>query len=132
LHCWRWLAWWLLLTAWTVALLTPQPAQLAQAVLTEQLDFLSSKALHISAYALLVGLAGWFELSGRMWWLLLPFLSLHAAATEYLQNFIPERTASWRDVGLDHVGMALGLLLCLSLKQLQKRCQEPFSAKKGS
>ena len=41
--------------------------------------------------------------------LLLAFLSLHAFGTEFLQQFVPERGPSLVDVGIDHVGLAIGL-----------------------
>jgi VanZ family protein len=35
-------------------------------------------------------------------------LSLHAVATEALQNLVPTRSGSLRDVGLDHLGILIG------------------------
>jgi hypothetical protein len=35
---------------------------------------------------------------------------LHAFATEYLQQFVELRTGSLLDVGIDHAGLAAGLL----------------------
>jgi len=42
---------------------------------------------------------------------LLAFLSLHAAGTEYLQQFVPGRTGLISDVVIDHIGLLLGLAL---------------------
>jgi VanZ family protein len=105
----RWLAWCVVLVAWTIALLTTEPVHVAEAVLAPRMLFPASKFLHVSAYALLAVLSGWLQVSFRFRWLLLVFLSLHAAGTEYLQQFVPERVPSLRDVGIDHVGIVLGL-----------------------
>jgi VanZ family protein len=94
---------------WTVALLTTQPVRVAQAVLPPPVRFPTAKLLHVAAYACLVALSGWLPVPRRLRWLLIVFLSLHALGTEFFQQFVPERTASWRDVAIDHVGMALGL-----------------------
>ncbi|HJT75763.1 MAG TPA: VanZ family protein [Gemmataceae bacterium] len=113
---WRWggvvlAVWVLLLAAWTVALLTPDPARFAGQVLPPQADFTLSKALHVTAYAVLAGLVGSLRPLGRYRWLLLAVLSLHGMGTEYLQQFVPTRGPSVRDVLLDHVGILLGALL---------------------
>jgi VanZ family protein len=113
---WRWgrvvlAAWLLLLAAWTVALLTPYPVQLANQVLPPPVEFPLSKALHVTAYAVLAALVGLLRPLGRYRWLLLAFLSFHGMATEYLQQFVPHRGPSLRDVGLDHIGILLGALL---------------------
>jgi VanZ family protein len=107
----RWLLWLLPLAAWTTALLTPQPVQLADAVLPDSLQFPSFKLLHVGAYAVLAVLAGWLRAPPRVRWLLLVFLSAHAMGTEYFQRFVPLRTPSWGDVGWDHLGLLLGLAL---------------------
>lgn len=113
---WRWggvllAVWVLLLAAWTVALLTPDPARFANQVLPPQTEFPLSKALHVTAYAVLAGLVGLLRPLGRYRWLLLAVLSLHGMGTEYLQQFVPLRGPSVRDVFIDHVGIALGTLL---------------------
>jgi len=106
--------WLLYIAAWSLALLTPHPIKVAQAVLPKETSFYYSKSLHVCAYAGLTVLTGWLLVSQRVRWLLLACVSLHAFATEYLQNFVPLRTGSWRDVGLDHIGIALGFLLTWS------------------
>jgi VanZ family protein len=95
--------------AWTIALLTTEPVHVAEAVLAKPMLFPASKFLHVSAYALLAVLSGWLQVSFRFRWLLLVFLSLHAVGTEYFQQFVPERFPSLRDVGIDHIGIVLGL-----------------------
>ena len=73
--------------------------------------FLASKVFHISDYALMVVLTAALPTSRGLRLLLLAFLSLHAGGTEFVQQFVETRTGTWRDVGLDHVGIALGLVL---------------------
>ena len=107
---WRWLAWSLFLLVWTVALLTPQPVQLADAVLPDDAIFPTSKLLHIMAYALLAILTAALPLQRQTRWWFLGLLVLHAAGTEFVQQFVPPRTGSLRDVGLDQVGLVLGVV----------------------
>jgi len=107
----RWLLWALYLLCWSAALLTPQPVRAADALLPEQALFSSFKVVHVSAYAGLAILTGWLPVRLRQRWLLLLVVSAHAFGTEFFQQFVPERYASWEDVGLDHLGIALGLAL---------------------
>ncbi len=101
--------WWLAVAVWTLGLLTPHPVRLSKELFTASVGFSLAKALHVSAYAVLTACIPWLGLRRGRWWLLV-FLSFHAAATEFLQQWVPERTASLRDVGLDHLGILLGLL----------------------
>src|SRR5439155_11145372 len=96
---------------WTALLLTPQPAQIADAVLNKEHAFYASKTLHVSAYAVLAILTGW--LNAPLPWrrLLMAFLSAHALGTEFFQGFVPHRYPSWADVGWDHLGIVWGLIL---------------------
>jgi VanZ family protein len=123
----RWLVCVVYVLAWTQALLTPDPLRYLVAMRTAmdlpvpedpdedpQLQwqaYVISKSLHVAAYALLAVLIGGLGLSRRFRWLLLVFMSLHAMGTEYGQLFVEGRHASWSDVGLDHVGIGLGLAL---------------------
>jgi hypothetical protein len=126
-----WLVWLVYVAAWTWALLVPNPGHLVRLLLglpesAEMGDvppdlrgqmllvlqsFYFSKGLHVTGYAVLTVLSAWLGVSGRWRWLLLAFLSAHALGTELLQNLEPSRHPSLRDVGLDHVGIALGLVL---------------------
>ncbi|MCS6852948.1 MAG: VanZ family protein [Gemmataceae bacterium] len=106
----RWLMWSGYLTLLTAALVTPQPTQAARQVLTETPAFVTAKIVHVAAYAVLAMLTGWLRPS-RHRWLFMAALVLHALGTEYVQQFVPLRTGSWRDVGLDLLGIALGTLL---------------------
>jgi VanZ family protein len=107
----RWLTWSVYAAAWTTALLTPQPVHVAEAVLPDSLQFPTAKLLHISAYAVFVLLSVWLPVTPRVRWLVLLLVSFHAFGTEFFQQFVPERYPSLQDVGLDHVGIFLGLTL---------------------
>jgi VanZ family protein len=65
----------------------------------------------VTAYATFAILSGWLFLPGRWRWLMLAFISLHAFGTEFLQRYVPERGPSLWDVGIDHIGIAIGLVL---------------------
>lgn len=109
----RWFVWFVFGAAWTVALLVPHPLRV-EAAIQEKVPvdiFFFSKAVHVAAYAVLTLLSGWLQLARPWRWGLLLFISLHAIATEYSQHFVPTRTPSWGDVGLDHAGAILGFLL---------------------
>lgn len=101
--------WWLLAAAWTVALLTPLPARVGREVVPSAAQFSASKGLHVVAYLALAVTVPWTGLRAGKWWLL-AFLVLHGVLTEYIQQWVPERTASVRDVLLDWAGVALGVL----------------------
>jgi VanZ family protein len=105
------LAWCLLLALWTLALLTPDPVRIAKQVLPGDLEFSAAKLTHVLAYGLLAAMIGVLRPLGRWRWLFLALLSLHGMGTEYLQTFVPTRTGSLRDVGIDHVGILLGAVL---------------------
>jgi VanZ family protein len=118
----RWLAWWVglllawcvLLVLWTLALVTPDPVRVAKEVLPAQLEFPAAKLTHVCAYAFLAAMISVLRPLGRWRWLFLALLSLHGMATEYFQTFVPNRTGSWRDVGIDHIGILLGAALAWS------------------
>ncbi len=106
-----WCIWILCVGLWTCALLTTFPVHVKDAVLAPATGYDASKLLHVSAYAFLAGFAAWLLPGNRYRWLLILFLSCHAGATEYLQQFVEARHASLIDVGINHIGIALGLLL---------------------
>jgi len=95
---------------WTTALLTTFPVEMSHRVLPEGYRFSAAKTLHVSAYAFLTLLAAWLPVRVRWRWLCVAFLSLHGFATEYLQTFVG-RGGALTDVGLDHIGILLGLLI---------------------
>ena len=107
----RWLIWSLCVLVWTAALVTPYPVHAGRAVLPAGSHFPIAKLLHIGAYAFLTVLSAWLGVrDGRRWWLLV-FLSLHGMGTEFVQQWVPERSGSVSDVLIDHVGIALGFAL---------------------
>src|SRR5262245_25047006 len=85
----RWTVWGLFLAGWTTALLTPEPVEVADAVFTPEAAFSASKALHVTAYALLAILTAWLPVSTRVRGLLFLLIMAHTMATEYLQHFVP-------------------------------------------
>ncbi len=111
---WRWRLWWLYVAAWTAGLLLPMPEHgtwdLAEVEITRK--FLFAKTLHVTAYAVMAGLTGWLRAPLRLRFFLMFFLMAHATLTEVLQyslEFIG-RSGALFDVGLDHVGIGLGML----------------------
>jgi VanZ family protein len=104
----RWLMWSIYLTVWTASLVTPYPIQASHAVLPAGAHFPASKTLHILGYAGLTALTAWLPVRLRLRWVLVALLPLHGALTELIQNFVPLRTGSWFDLGLDCIGVALG------------------------
>ena len=106
-----WAIWILYAAAWSWALLTPQPVRLRDALLDETPALVSSKVVHVAGYLAFTMLSGCLRPAVPYRWLILAFLSLHAFGTEYLQQFVPQRTPSLHDVGLDHVGIVLGLAI---------------------
>ena len=110
-HGMRWALWVVCVVVWTLMLVTPHPARVMHDVLPEKATWPVAKAGHISAYAFLTVLSTWLGVRGGKRWLLLAFLSLHGMATEYIQTFVPGRTGCWEDVGIDHLGILLGLAL---------------------
>src|SRR5262245_27181414 len=106
----RGLGWCGCVSLWTAALLTTYPVEIGEAVAPEGMYFPASKTLHVCAYAFLTVYTSWLPLRGWRW-LLLAFLSLHAAGTEFGQLFIPGRFGCLTDVLIDHGGLLLGLAL---------------------
>jgi VanZ family protein len=103
-----WLAY---LGLWTLALVTPQPAQASEVTLPPWAQFPTAKSLHVAAYALLCVLTGWQRFAPRWRPLVLLALSAHAAGTEVVQRFVPHRHGCWEDAALNHVGLYLGVVL---------------------
>jgi VanZ family protein len=111
---WRWAVWVLLVGFWALALLTPQPVEIEKQVVPEEAIFSASKSLHIAAYAFLTGAGAWLP-PWRGWrWLPIAIMSLHGCGTEFFQQWVPSRHGCLQDVGIDHVGIVLGVLLTLA------------------
>jgi VanZ family protein len=108
---WRMVGWLLGLAVWTAALLTTYPAKVHEEIMPRDLQFPTAKFLHVSAYAFLTAFVSCLPLRTGWRWALVAVLSLHAFSTEFLQQFVELRHGSLRDVGIDHLGIALGLVL---------------------
>src|SRR5262245_45420850 len=121
----RWLAagvWLAVLAAWTAALLMPVPERAVRdAGVSREGAFWFGKSLHVGVYAVLAATSVWLPLPRRWRWAPLLLLSLHAFATEALQNLVPTRTGSLRDVGLDHLGILIGV----AVTRWRRRAQAP-------
>jgi VanZ family protein len=107
----RWLIWGVCVVVWTFCLVTPYPIEAGRVVLPPSAHFPTSKLLHVVGYAFLTVLSGWLQVSGWRRWLLLVFLVFHGAATEFIQQWVPERTGNVRDVLLDCAGIFLGFVV---------------------
>ena len=108
------------LTAWTVALLSPVPHDSARKVLGSEWGvFLFAKTLHVGTYAVLTVLGGTVAAFGRRWWWVLPGLVAHGGLTEYLQGFVG-RGSRYEDVGLDSLGVAIGGLVVLAVRAVNR------------
>jgi VanZ family protein len=109
----RWLLWLAFVALWTTALLVPIPQHpLTLAGADPNLRFPIAKTIHVLAYATFAILTGWLGVPARLRWLLLFVVMAHAPATELLQRLLPTgRTGTLADVGFDHLGVALGLLV---------------------
>lgn len=107
---------------WTWKLLQPVPVPEAlTAELGADWRFLLAKCLHAGAYAFLTVLAFALPVPRYWHWFLVGLLALHGAATEYGQTFVPNRSGSVRDVIIDCVGIALGVLASLSARRAAGR-----------
>src|SRR6266550_5326226 len=83
----RWLVWGGYAVLWSVALLTTFPIRARDAILPQEYAFSSSKILHVAAYAVFALLTAWLDVRPPWRWALLGALALHAAATEFFQQF---------------------------------------------
>jgi hypothetical protein len=114
----RWLLWSIFVLVWTIGLLYPFPPPDEPPVGSDELPlrYIAAKVLHVLAYAAMAFLSGWLKVPLRWRWLLVFFLMAHASVTEMGQAAMRElhwaqRTGKLTDVGLDHLGVLIGLLL---------------------
>jgi VanZ family protein len=107
----RWTLWLTFLAAWTTALLLPGYLFPPKLVSQRPFQIPLGKILHVTCYAILAGTIPGLPLARRGRWTLLAALSPHCFASEFLQNFVPSRGPSLFDVGLDHAGLLLGIVL---------------------
>jgi VanZ family protein len=98
------------LALWTYGLLTPVPHKEAEQVLGgSEPVFWFGKILHVCVYATLTLLGGSMRLTRTQRWLVLFLMAAHGCVTEFLQQFVEGRTGCVRDVGLDCLGITLGV-----------------------
>jgi len=109
LFCWA--CWWLILILWTIGLLRPEPIQLQHQLIPSSLVWIIAKGLHLGVYALLALFASLLPSSPSFKLICFIILMVHAFATEFLQQWVKERTGSLSDVAIDLLGVALGLAL---------------------
>lgn len=104
--------------AWTVALLSPVPVKSAERALGGEFwVFVFGKGLHVGCYAVLTLIGGTI---GRRWLWVFPLMLAHGAATELIQPHVG-RTGSFRDWGLDALGVAIGGVTAYGLRVLRRR-----------
>jgi len=109
---WRGLVWSVYFAVWTYGLLMPMPpGSSAGWTWLAPFKFGLAKPLHVVAYAGLAGLSGWLRAPCRFRWIVLFIIMAHATVTELLQLQVEGRTGTLQDVGLDHLGIGLGLLI---------------------
>lgn len=107
LFCWA--CWWLLLVLWTIGLLRPEPIQLQHQLISPTLGWIIAKGLHFGVYAVLAFFACLLPSSPSFKLICFIILIGHAFATEFLQQWVKERTGSLFDVAIDLCGVAVGL-----------------------
>jgi VanZ family protein len=81
---------------------------------------------HFTAYLVMVVLGG----SLISWYALIPTLAI-AAGTEFAQRFLPYRTSSWSDFGVNLLGIALGALIYGIARRRELNRQDAKAAKAG-
>lgn len=106
LFCWA--SWWLLLILWTIGLLRPEPIQMQHQLISPSLGWITAKGLHLGVYALLALSASILPGSSSFKLACFIILMVHAFATEFLQQWVKERTGSLSDVAIDLLGVVLG------------------------
>lgn len=106
-------AFWLLLSAASIAMLRPEPIQIRNELVPEEAWFHAAKAFHIGGYALLAGLA--LASYGKTHAILVVTgLLAHGGLIELIQPHVG-RNGSMADVGFDAVGIILGWAMSLWL-----------------
>lgn len=73
--------------------------------------FSLGKLGHITGFATLTAFIPLLSLGAPGRLLVLAFMSSYAFLTEFVQTFVPTRTGEFTDVGIDHIGIVIGLLV---------------------
>ena len=110
----RWLIWTTVVIVWTVGLelRVPHPGDTPTGEFIYTNRYAFGKCLHIAVYGALTVLSAWVPIAGRSRWLMMIFLMAHAWGTEMLQEALNpwcHRDGSLGDVGIDYIGIAIGL-----------------------
>ncbi len=110
----RWISWLMLLAGYTYLLVVPNdwlPPWLRHTI-GQQItpEFTFGKLAHVAAYALLTASTFFLPVGRKGWLICVAIMSLHGFGTEYVQTFTG-RHGCWLDVGIDHIGIATGLML---------------------
>ncbi len=114
-----------LLGLWTWKLLEPIPVpKHLTAHWSDDLLFVAAKGLHAGSYAVLALLAVTLPVPNHWRWFFAGLLALHGVATEIGQTFVPGRGGSVRDVLIDWLGIALGVLVWRVWARKSARCRE--------
>ena len=110
---WRWWIWLIAFLVWTVGLVVPSPGEAVRGFSGVSIThkFLVAKTTHVVAYCLLTMLAGWQQCALRYRRFLLVILLIHGPVTELIQRFASNRSGRFLDVGLDYLGIVIGLVL---------------------
>jgi VanZ family protein len=109
-----WAVWLLALAGYTYLLVVPNewlPPWLRTTVGTPiTTEFTLGKLAHAMSYATLTAATFLLPVGWPAWAICVAGLSLHGMGTEFVQTFTG-RHGCWADVGTDHVGIVVGLLL---------------------
>jgi hypothetical protein len=110
----RWVVWLVALAGYTYLLIVPGewlPLWLQHTVSQRITDeFSIGKLAHVGWYALFTAATFLLPVGWRGWGACVAVMSLHGFGTEFIQTFTG-RNGCWFDVGIDHIGIATGLLL---------------------
>jgi hypothetical protein len=111
----RWAIWLVAMAGYTYLLVVPNdwlPPWLRHTVGTQITStFTFGKLAHVACYAILTLGTFLLPLGWLGWMICVAIMSLHGMGTEYVQTFTG-RHGCWSDVGIDHIGIVTGLLLC--------------------
>ncbi len=105
-----WPLWLAVFVMWTFMLIAPGNWFPGPVVSSKVGGIGVGKLLHVGAFAVLAGSTGWLRQTRKLRTLIAFALILHGGLTELIQTRVPYREGSWRDVGIDTLGVVLGYL----------------------